>query len=154
LLRLLPQPPARLLECGCGTGWLSYFLAKRGYEVVATDVCPDAIQLARDNPTFQQGPVPQFHLADVEQLAFPAEFDAVLFFDSLHHAVDELAALQSAYRALKPGGVCVMLEPGWGHHRRSLEVEEKYGVTEKDMPPFYLKRLGKKAGFQACRVYP
>jgi SAM-dependent methyltransferase len=154
LLRLLPQPPARLLECGCGTGWLAYFLAKHGYQVVATDVCPDAVQLARDHPTFRDGPTPDFQVADSEKLPFQAEFDAVLFFDSLHHAVDERAALDSAYRALKPGGVCVTVEPGWGHHHRSLEVEAKFGVTEKDMPPFYLKRLGKQVGFRGCKVYP
>jgi SAM-dependent methyltransferase len=154
LLRLLPPPPARLLECGCGTGWLAYLLAKHGYRVVATDVCPEAIQLARDNPTFQNGPAPDFRVADAEKLPFQGEFDAVLFFDALHHAVDELAAVESAYRALKPGGVCVLLEPGWGHHLESLEVEAKFGVTEKDMPPFYLKRLGKKVGFRACQVYP
>jgi ubiquinone/menaquinone biosynthesis C-methylase UbiE len=154
VLRLLPQPPARILECGCGTGWLTYFLAQRGFEMVGTDVCPDAIQIARDNPTFQQGPVPEFVVADAEQLSYDAEFDAVLFFDSLHHAVDELAAVRSAYKALRPGGVCVLVEPGWGHHRRSLDVEEQYGVTEKDMPPYYVKKLARQAGFTGCRVYP
>jgi SAM-dependent methyltransferase len=154
LMRLLPAPPARLLECGCGTGWLAYFLAKRGYQVVATDVSAEAIQLAQTHPPFHKGAVPDFRVADTEQLDFDAEFDVVVFFDSLHHAVDEFAALQAAFRALRPGGRCVMMEPGWGHHRQSLKVEEKYGVTEKDMPPWYLRKLGKKAGFQECRVYP
>jgi SAM-dependent methyltransferase len=154
LLKLLPAPPARVLECGCGTGWLAYFLAKRGFQVVATDVSPDAIQLALDNPTFIHGPVPDFRVADAERMDFDAEFDAVIFFDSLHHAVDELAALQCACRALKPGGMCVMLEPGRGHHCNSLEVEAKFEVTEKDMPPYYLRRLGKQAGFQSCKIYP
>jgi SAM-dependent methyltransferase len=154
LLNLLPPPPARVLECGCGTGWLSYLLARRGYDVVATDVSPGAIQLAQSHPTFRQGALPEFRVADAEQLPFDAEFDVVVFFDSLHHAVNEQAALQSAWRALVPGGICVMLEPGWGHHRKSQEVEEAHEVTEKDMPPHYLRRLGKRAGFKRCRIYP
>src|SRR5436309_8764768 len=86
LLALLPPPPARVLDCGCGTGWLSHFLARRGYDVVATDVSPGAIALAKAHPVFAAGAVPRFLVADSEALTFEAEFDAVVFFDSLHHA--------------------------------------------------------------------
>ncbi len=154
LFNLLPPPPARILECGCGSGWLAYFLAKRGYNVVATDVAPDAIRLARMNPTFREGPRPEFQVADSEDLKFHEDFDVVVFFDSLHHSVDEFAALCSAYRALRPGGFCVALEPGRGHHRRSAEIEKSFDITEKDMPPSYVRRLGFRAGFSRCRVLP
>src|SRR5262245_5592710 len=112
LLSLLPPPPARLLDCGCGTGWLSYFLTRRGYEVVGTDVSTDAIRLAKTNPLFRNGPTPTFSVADSESLTFSSEFDAVVFFDSLHHATDESAALAGAFRALRPGGVCIARAPG------------------------------------------
>jgi SAM-dependent methyltransferase len=154
LFNLLPPPPARILECGCGTGWLAYFLARRGYEVVATDVAPDAIRLAESNPTFLEGPVPEFMVADSEALEFDAAFDVVIFFDSLHHSLDESAALSCAYRSLKPGGFCVALEPGLGHNRRSAMVEGNYDVTEKDMPPSYIRRLGLDVGFSRCRILP
>jgi SAM-dependent methyltransferase len=154
LMSLLPAPPARVLECGCGTGWLAYFLAKRGYDVVATDVSPAAIRLAQTNPMFHSGLKPEFLVADAEKLPFAAEFEAAIFFDALHHAVDELAALQCAWRALRPGGICVMVEPGWGHHEKSRGIEETHQVTEKDMPPCYLRRMGKKAGFKGCKIYP
>jgi SAM-dependent methyltransferase len=154
LFSLLPPPPARILECGCGVGWLAYFLARRGYEVVATDVAADAINLAQDNSPFRDGSAPQFQVADSESLEFEAAFDVVIFFDSLHHSVDEAAALRSAFRALRPGGMCMTLEPGRGHHRKSEDVEAEHDVTEKDMPPSYIWRLGRKAGFTRCQVYP
>lgn len=154
LFTLLPAPPARILECGCGSGWLAYFLARHGYQVTGTDVAADAIRLAKDNPTFRDGPLPRFLVADSEQLEFDAEFDAVVFFDSLHHSVDEKAALRSAYRALRPGGICIALEPGRGHHRKSLDVEATYEVTEKDMPPNYVWRLARQVGFASCRMLP
>jgi SAM-dependent methyltransferase len=154
LLSLLPPPPARILECGCGTGWLAHFLAQRGYQVVATDVAPDAIRLAQANPLFRQGALPEFFVADTEGLQFESAFDAVVFFDSLHHAVNERAALRCAYRALRPGGICVALEPGRGHHNKSVEVEAAHDVTEKDMPPSYIRRLGYEVGFTGCQIFP
>ncbi len=154
LFDVLPPPPARVLECGCGTGWLAYLLARRGYDVTATDVVEDVIRLAEDNPPFRDGPAPQFVAADSESLDFEAEFDAVIFFDSLHHATDELAALRSAYRALAPGGICVALEPGYGHQLKSRKIATAYDVTEKDMPPAYIWRLGRKVGFANCRMLP
>jgi SAM-dependent methyltransferase len=154
LFSLLPPPPARVLDCGCGTGWLAYFLARRGYQVVATDVAPDAVAIARANPVFRHGESPTFQVADSETLPFDAEFDAVIFFDSLHHAIDELAALRGAYRALRAGGVCVVLEPGLGHHRKSKEIDAAYDVTDKDMPPAHVWRVGRRAGFTRYQVAP
>jgi SAM-dependent methyltransferase len=159
LFSLLPRPPARVLDCGCGTGWLASFLARRGYDVVGTDVAPDAIRLAQASlmspmlPNNEAGAV-QFLVADSESLTFDREFDGVVFFDSLHHATDERAAIASAFRALKPGGLCVVLEPGRGHARHSRAVDAAYDVTDKDMPPSHVCRLARSVGFARCRVVP
>src|SRR5262245_19051495 len=47
VLALLPDPPARVLDLGCGTGWTSAFLARRGYDVLGVDIAPEMIRLAR-----------------------------------------------------------------------------------------------------------
>src|SRR5262249_40316386 len=77
-------------------------------------------------------------------LPFACEFDSAVFYDSLHHAVDESAALRGAYRALRPGGVCVTSEPGAGHEcsPEAREAVARYGVTEKSMPPRRVIELG------------
>src|SRR5262249_22526002 len=131
-----------------------YFLQKRGYQVVGTDVSPRAIELARAHPMFCGLSPPEFLVADSEQLPFESEFDVVLFYDSLHHAVNEQEALRCAYRALKPGGLCVTSEPGRGHQARSRQVIEQFDVTEKDMPPRHVIRLGRAVGFRRSKVYP
>ncbi|MCB1577781.1 MAG: hypothetical protein KDI81_10740, partial [Xanthomonadales bacterium] len=38
---VLPPAPARLLDLGCGSGWTSVFLARRGYRVTGQDIAPD-----------------------------------------------------------------------------------------------------------------
>src|SRR4051812_12260629 len=49
VLALLPPPPARLLDLGCGTGWTSVFFARAGYEVVGLDIAPDMVEQAEAN---------------------------------------------------------------------------------------------------------
>jgi len=114
----LPEPPARILECGCGTGWLSYFLARRGYKCVGQDVSDEAIKLAEKNLPFVQEDDVKFICSDFESLNYENEFDAVIFYSSLHHAEDELAAIESAYRSLRKGGILLAIEPGVGHEEQ------------------------------------
>jgi SAM-dependent methyltransferase len=155
ILSLLPPPPARVLDLGVGSGWTSTFFAKRGYAVVGQDIAATMIDLAEQNRA-EAGPVDlAFVVSDYETLPFAGEFDAAVFYDALHHAEDEAAALAGAYRALKPGGVCVTVEPGEGHHDApsSREAVERFGVTEKDMPPHHVLAVGRRVGFRSGRVY-
>jgi SAM-dependent methyltransferase len=81
------------------------------------------------------------------------EFDAALFYDALHHAENERAALAAVHAALKPGGVCVTVEPGEGHAAASADATDAFGVTEKDMPPHHVITIGRSVGFREFRVY-
>lgn len=152
---LLPPPPARVLDLGAGMGWTSVFLAKRGYQVVGQDICPDLVALARRLRDRYAAPSASFVVQDYESMPYRAEFDAALFYDALHHAEDERAALAAAYAALRPDGVCVTVEPGEGHatSEPTLKYVASYGVTEKDMPPRHVAGLAREIGFRSVRVY-
>jgi SAM-dependent methyltransferase len=153
LFSLLPAPPARILECGCGTGWLCYFLARKGYDVVGQDCSRDAIELAKANPLFTHAGKVEFICSDFEELDIENEFDAVVFYASLHHSQREEQAIRNAFRALRPGGVFLAIEPGVGHEAKSQQVIEKYDVGDRDMPPTLVVRIGKQAGFRERRIY-
>lgn len=153
VLGLLPPPPARVLDLGVGPGWTSVFLARRGYRVVGQDICPDMIDLANHNRDRYEADAAEFVVQDYEGMPYRNEFDAALFYDALHHAEDERAALAGVYAALRPGGVCVTVEPGEGHAVASAGVSAELGVTEKDMPPHHVIALGREVGFQSFRVY-
>jgi SAM-dependent methyltransferase len=155
IMQLLPPPPARLLDLGCGTGWTSRMLAKSGYDVVGCDIAPEMIDCADEIKWREAVASVSFCTKDYEELDFDSEFDAVIFFDALHHAEDEVLALTAAYCALRPGGVCVISEPGEGHSTtpESIRAMQEFGVTEKDMPPHHVVAIGQKLGFRAS-VHP
>lgn len=98
VMECLPRPPARVLDLGCGSGWTSVMLARRGYEVVGQDIAPDMVALAEANRAAAGVSGLTFVVADYEGLDLGATFEAALFYDSLHHAVDPAAAVASAPR--------------------------------------------------------
>jgi ubiquinone/menaquinone biosynthesis C-methylase UbiE len=156
VMHLLPQPPARLLDLGCGTGWTSVFWAKRGYRVVGQDIAPDMIYYAEQNRDAEHLDNLQFVVSDYESLSFQDEFDCAVFYDCLHHAEDEVAALRAVYKALRPGGICIACEPGEGHSKapESIKAMQEFGVTERDMPPWLVKRAAKQVGFRFAHTLP
>jgi len=156
LLLMMEPPPQAVLDFGCGTGWSSLFLARAGYEVTGVDISADAIAAAQALAAESGLTRARFLAADYEGFQADRVFDTVLFYDALHHAEDEQAAVDAAYRALKPGGVMFAFEPGRGHGRsaQARHAVATYGVHEKDMPPAYVWQLGRRAGFRRKLFLP
>jgi len=156
ILTILPPPPLKLLDLGCGTGWTSVLFAKRGYNVTGVDISPDMIKYAQLNQKKENLENLKFLIKDYENLSFDEEFDIIIFFDALHHAEDEQKALSEAHKYLKKGGICICSEPGKGHKNSKIAIEamKKYGVIEKDMPPKKIIELGKNSGFKNFFIFP
>jgi len=156
LLALLPAPPIRILDLGCGTGWTSRFFAQRGHDVLGIDICPDMIAHAKRQAARDDLANLNFLICDYEELAFDGDFDAAVFFGALHHAVDPELALRRVCAALKPGGICLTCEPGIGHEQtaEAQEAVRRFNVTERDMPPARIIEMGRRASFSRFRIVP
>lgn len=155
VFQLLPAPPTRLIDLGIGSGWTSSFFAKNGYQVTGQDIAPSMIELAEENKRNWDVTNLELIVQDYEGMKFESEFDAAVFYDSLHHAVDPLLALQKVYQALKPNGTLITVEPGKGHSTSdsSKRAVEEFGVTENDMPPSLIIEFGKKVGFKHFEIF-
>lgn len=154
VISLMPDPPAKVLDVGCGPGFTSHFLAMRGHNVTGLDVNSDVLALARAR-TSDRGSM-QFFEHDYEEVFCTEEMDAVLFHDSLHHGVRQEFALRAAFTALKPGGTCVVCEPGVGHSWSpyAQKFAREHDVTEKSTPPYNVAKLGRAVGFKVKSVHP
>lgn len=155
LFSLLPPPPARLLDLGCGPGWTSRFFARRGYTVTGVDISPDMVHCAEKLRLAEGLANLHFEVMDYESCPFTESFEAAVFFDALHHSEDETLALKAVYRALVPGGVCLASEPGLGHATsvESMEAMAQFGVTERDMDPPRIWRAAQQAGFRSHTLF-
>lgn len=100
---------ARVLEVGCGPGYLALRLTRRHHlAVTGLDLDPAMIARARANADRAPGGDdrrPSFQVGDVAALPFPdAAFDLVVSTLSMHHWADPAAGLAEIGRVLRPGG--------------------------------------------------
>ena len=105
---LQPQPGERILDLGCGDGFLTRRIAQSGATVVGVDASPQMIAAARERGV-------DARLAQGEALPFNSEFDAVFSNAALHWMTDQEAVLKGVHRALKPDGRLVAECGGQGN---------------------------------------
>jgi glycine/sarcosine N-methyltransferase len=101
-----------VLDTACGTGQHAIALARRGYQVVGTDLSAPMVERARQNAAAAGIQIP-FVVAGFGQLAsLGGPFDALLCLgNSLPHLLTESAlagALADFAAALRPGGLLVI----------------------------------------------
>jgi SAM-dependent methyltransferase len=108
LLKHVPQNCANALEIGSGTGAFARQLATRCKRVVALDLSPEMIRVARARST--QYPNLECQIADAMTWDFPqAHFDFICSIATLHHT-EQRPLLMKMKNALKPRGVLVVLD--------------------------------------------
>lgn len=108
LLSRVPERCGSVLEIGCGTGEFTRLLAARAETVLAVDLSPRMIRLARERSRLH--PNVEFVTGDVMARRLPDNhFDCVATLATAHHLPFE-SFLRRVRKALKPGGVFVCLD--------------------------------------------
>jgi SAM-dependent methyltransferase len=106
--RLLPAPPAQLLDIGGGPGTYAGPLAGRGYRVQLVDPVRLHVEQARRAAASDPAAAFTAVVGDARELPEPDQSqDAVLLFGPLYHLTDAAhrrRALAEARRVLRPGG--------------------------------------------------
>ena len=109
LARVLPPPPAAIVDVGGAAGAYALWLAAQGYEVHLVDASPRLVDAARRRSAAHSRPIASLTVADARALPqADGSAAAVLVLGPLYHlpeAADRLAALREARRIVAPGGV-------------------------------------------------
>jgi SAM-dependent methyltransferase len=148
----------RVLELGCGTGYFTRELARSGADIVAIDVSPELLEIARANCS---GRNVRYEIQNASALSYPdAVFDSVVGSSVLHHLEIE-EALREIHRVLKVGGTIYFTEPNMLNPQIAVQknvpwVKRKLGDSPDETAFFRwpLRRLLEQTGYRDVRIDP
>lgn len=160
-------PEATIVEVGSGTGWTTEILAGLRYNVICLEPAEVMLETARKRVAdflalrrmSQLAENVSYHCSTLEEADFVADqsADAMVFFESFHHIIDEHKALDQAFRILKPGGVlCILGDSNWipGHAEQErfwMEEMARFGTLESPFTHEYLTEVLGQHGFRDVR---
>jgi 2-polyprenyl-3-methyl-5-hydroxy-6-metoxy-1,4-benzoquinol methylase len=175
--RLRADPPARVADLGCGTGWSSISIA-RAYpkaRVDGFDLDEESIAEARANAEAERlADRVTFHLQDAADLDLSGRYDLVIAIECIHDMSRPVEALR-AMRSLvgedgavlvvdervgetfaAPGDEIERLMYGWSvlHCLPVGMAEQPSAGTGSVMRPATLRRYATEAGFSGIEILP
>lgn len=175
--RLQSDPPARVLDVGCGTGWSTIALA-RAYpkaRVVGLDLDEASIEQARSNlAAAGLGDRASFLVRSAAEPSLDGPFDLITAFETIHDMVQPAAVLAALRQRLAEGGSVVIADERVGDRLAppADEVERlNYGfsvlaclpnvmgepgsaATGTVMRADTLRRYASEAGFGGFEILP
>jgi len=142
----------RVLDIGCGPGWLALELGRKGLIVDAYDLSSEAIAVARrmleENPARDGFGQVNYYVHDVTEIDLGRErYDAVLGWSAFHHLPNLSQFMDRVWLALKPGGIVATLDDlpqGWleqGIQRFFSMLLPSYHRTYRQKLILVLRRL-------------
>jgi ubiquinone/menaquinone biosynthesis C-methylase UbiE len=147
-----------VLELGCGSGYFTRELANSGAHIVAVDVSPELLEMARADCSATNV---SYEIQNACAMSYhEAAFDSVVGSSVLHH-LEIKEALREIYRVLKVGGTIYFTEPNMLNPQIAIQknvpwVKRKLGDSPDETAFFRwsLRRLLKQIGFRGVRIDP
>ena len=149
------RPGQRVLDVGCGTGYLSRLVARSvGPHGVVLGIDPSASMLHYTSQKTASTGNCEFQVAAAEALPFPGDhFDVVVSSLVLHHLPEGLRvrALEEMRRVLRPSGALLVAEARNPGHGFSGVLARAHGYDRMAQQVERLDSLAAAAGFGDIR---
>ena len=102
------RPDSEVLEIGCGTGSTALSHAPHVKHILATDISPVMINIAKGKAKAGQVENVTFEIRPADDHGIPeSRYDVIMAHNLLHLLKNPEAVIEAAFRGLKPGGVFV-----------------------------------------------
>lgn len=141
--------PVKILEVGCGTGWVCRMIADKDFHVIGTDFSEEQIRIATENSIlYNKDKYCTYKLADAS--TFQEDIDGVVIHGILHHlSKKELSVFFNALSKVPSGTKVFLFEPSFfkAPSRNATIFERilnKIIITIKGIALSLIKKIGKK----------
>lgn len=113
LTQILPKPPSKIADMGCGTGALTELLATDGHELVGLDISREMLRTARQKLS-AKGLDARLEVRDAADPRLRSRsYDVVLSRHVIWALPDKGEAIATWFKLLRPGGRLVLIEGRW-----------------------------------------
>ncbi len=142
----------KILDLGCGSGFFSDYLQKKGFDVTGVDIDPENIKSAK-----KRNSKVRFILSDVTRLNLKKKYDTVLLFGVLEYLVNvNLTKFLSDIKNLlnKDGKILIQVPNANSLQRRiktSLNHEPIEPLPHYDFNDKRIKDIIRNAGYEIVR---
>ena len=161
------QSNKNMLDFGAGTGWVTEFIAKMGFNCTAFDIHHnlESYLSGRINADARINPkLIEYKQGDGHSMPFQNEtFGHIFCYDTFHHMHDYKKVLSEMYRVLSTNGRAIFVEPG-ARHSKSPETLAFLKAHSAQLGPDWIERdvileeidsIAKDSGFSnGLRVVP
>lgn len=127
----------KILDLGCGAGWLSLELARRGAQVKGIDISGQRIKIAKKHANRENVNI-DYLVGDIESLDWVKtnRYDSIVNWNSLHHIGNIEEVLAGIKRSLKKGGLFV----SWDHLGDNFLIQLSSEVAS-GIPGYYKAKV-------------
>ena len=146
LLRRYFPSAKRLLEIGCGTGFVLAGLraALPQLELVGSELYEAGLEFAA-----ARLPGVELYQMDCRRIPFDSEFDVICALDVLEHVEEDEVALAEMFRSVRPGGGVIVSVP---QHPRLWSAGDEYAHHKRRYRRRELAFRLRAAGFEVRRM--
>lgn len=112
--KMLPPGQHKILDAGCGNGYVANWLSQKGHQVWGSDYSESGVELAQNN-------FPDLTFFQADLLAGPPKivplggYDGIVSLEVIEHLFDPEKFLENLWKAIKPGGFLILTTPYHGY---------------------------------------
>jgi len=146
------KPRKKLLDVGCGTGYLLQEASQRGLETSGVDISKEGIKIAKS-----VSPNSFFSVSKGENLNLANNtFDYIVCLGSLEHFWDMNKGLQEMKRVAKEDAIFCIMVPNFDYI--FWKISGKFGTEQQNINENLLslrqwKNIFNKEGFEILKIY-
>ncbi len=148
---------AKVVDVGCGSGSVSFYLAKRGNNVLGVDISKNAIDACNESSQilgFNEQRI-SFKVLDFPREKIKTHTDVVILSEVIEHIEDDHKALRDIFNILSDNGILIITTPSKNAPLHKLNLlsnfDKRVGhVRRYDIEDLY--NLARQASFDVIYV--
>lgn len=146
----------KVLDIGCGSGTISFYLSSRGYDVTGIDISKKAIKACTESAQLMGLKKTKFMVSNFPNEIPSGRYDLVFFSEVIEHLPNDDLALRRIYKLLNRNGTLLLSTPSINAPLHRLGLTKKFDEEVGHLRRYTVEELTmklRKNGFKVKKTY-